>query len=126
MLEKRTVIAPPEYTLSPEGKLHPVAHVVICDVVIDTDTGEQIGKSKPHRAALVMQPDGSWEFEPPPRHPTTGLLFSFSAGERAAWNATLDVLEERYGVIDHAFPDETVVTYTKGNDGKFVRQVTKP
>ena len=123
MIEKKVVITPPEYTLSPEGKLLPVAHVSICEVL--TENGVQIGKTKPHRCCLVLMQDGTWAFEPHPVHPVTGLPFVFDAATRNRWDATLAVLEVQYGVVDHKLNDDTTVKYVQGGDGNFSRVVTK-
>lgn len=126
---KRVVITPPEVTVSTDGKILPVVHVAICEVLMVD--GAQFGKSRPHRAVLAMQPDGSWEFEPAPVHPESGLPFTFSDADKAAWNAMLDTYEERYGVVSRGYVTDVnekaatmnVVEYVQRNDGCFDRTV---
>lgn len=128
--EERLVITPPDITLTPDGKLRGVCHIAICEVVIVD--GRQKGKSRPHRCSLVIQPDGSWQFAVAPRHPETGLLYTFKDAEVAAWNAMLDVYEERYGVETLAMLADgltaesavlRIVEYQQNDAGTFDRAV---
>jgi len=120
---KITVVTPPEFSLAPGGKLQPSAHIEICDVLLVD--GAQFGKSKPHRACLKMQPDGSWDFEPCPLHPETGLPFTFTDADRAAWNGVLDSYEAGYGVANHVAVSAAgrvlLVSYERAEGGAFER-----
>ena len=101
------------------GKLPPCAHVVVSRFVLDG--GAVIGQRN-HRVAVVMQPDGSWKFDPEPVLPDG--FDPVADHERASLFATFDAEASRCGIADHTLPEGRTVTYAKGNDGLYVRNVT--
>lgn len=103
------------------GKLPPCAHVVVARFTLEN--GEVIGQRN-HRCAAVIQPDGTWKFEPEPVLPDG--FDPIPVAERALVFQEMEAQAVRCGLMDHLLPDGSLVTYAKGGDGTYARTVTPP
>lgn len=127
MLQKRTVISAPQdwATSLDSGKLAGQAHVVVTEVIYDDATGGIVGRPLNHRVVIEIKADGSWGLQVDPWGKGAPAC-PVSKPSDEQMGAALSIFAEtasRYGIVDHILPSGKPVTFVKGDDGRFVRQV---
>lgn len=132
MLQKRTFVSPPEAPISwADGKLPPIFHVNVVTAVLDD--GKLVGKQLCHRVAYCARHDGTWargvyrqdlptnDFVPTVE-PDDEIEAALAEAEPRILNVWA-AMAKNHGIMDHAFPDATVVTHERAKDGTFARVV---